>query len=680
MSNLDFEKFKKLFLQEADEQLEIMEKAVMQLEEKGEAREIVDEFFRMAHSLKGSAGSMGYTAIASLTHEMENVLDKLRNTPGILNDDMIDLLFISIDTLKHLRENVEKDLPESANPEIDHLLQRFQEITSLDGQKKQTAVDKKLYLTSQEFKKLKEKDQEKNVYLLCFELIHQQEMQSMVAFLIFNNLKDEGEIIKTCPPHLEEVEGDLPFFSILICTDKGREELSKIVEQALDQEEYKIFPWSEIEKGEAGEYCQEVKESFARRDESRDSIRVDIEKVDQLMKLVGELVIDKERLLEISKGIKANSRDNPEAQALLQTIPHVDFIATELHESVMDIRMYPVGSIFKRFPRLVRDISRQTGKEVHLEFSGEDTELDRTILQEVFDPLVHLVRNAIDHGIEQPDQREARGKAARGSVALNAWQEENNIVIEVKDDGAGIELEKIKARALEKNLVSEKQAEDMDRESILELILEPGFSTSETVNDLSGRGVGMDVVRTNIENLDGEVEISSEPGMGTSIKIVLPLTLAIVQALMVREKGNDYAIPLSAIFETIAVNGENERDLIKTVKNREVVVWREQVIPLIRLSDFFQMGTSCQEGFLVIGGVKGRMVAIMVEAVLGEQEIVIKSLGDFLGKDKLFGEIPGISGATIKGNGEVALILDIQGMLKSFKKGGETIERQSISC
>ncbi len=676
MEKIDFEKFKKLFLQEADEQLEVMEKAVMELEENGENRKVIDEFFRMAHSLKGSAGSMGYSAIADLTHQMENVLDKLRNNPGSLNDDITDLLFISIDTLKHLRENVEKDIPEEENPDIQHILERFQDFISIetDGKKKAN-VEKKIQLTSQELKNLKEKAGENNVLLLCFELIQQQEMQSMMAFLVLNNLKDEGEIVKTFPHHLEEVEGDLPYFSILICTEKKEEDLVKLVEQTLDREEFKVFPLEDIEQGKASDYFQEIKENFSRRDESRDSIRVDIEKVDQLMKLVGELVIDKERLLEISKNIKANSRENSEAQALLQTIPHVDFIATELHESVMDIRMYPVGSIFKRFPRLVRDISKQTGKDIHLEFSGEDTELDRTILQEVFDPLVHLLRNAIDHGIEAPSQREKSGKPSRGTVALNAWQEENNIVIEVKDDGAGIDPEKIKTRALEKGLVTEAQLEEMDQESILELIMEPGFSTSETVNDLSGRGVGMDVVRTNIEKLDGEVEISSEKGNGTSIKIVLPLTLAIVQALMVREKGNDYAIPLSAIFETIAVNGQNYKEVIKTVKNREVVVWRDQVIPLIRLSEFFLLGDSHQEGFLIIGGVKGRMMAIMVEAVIGEQEIVIKSLGDFLGKDKLFGEIPGISGATIKGNGEVALILDIQGILKSFKKGGEAIER-----
>jgi len=676
MEKIDFEKFKKLFLQEADEQLEVMEKAVMELEENGENRKVIDEFFRMAHSLKGSAGSMGYSAIADLTHQMENVLDKLRNNPGSLNDDITDLLFISIDTLKHLRENVEKDIPEEENPDIQHILERFQDFISIetDGKKKAN-VEKKIQLTSQELKNLKEKAGENNVLLLCFELIQQQEMQSMMAFLVLNNLKDEGEIVKTFPHHLEEVEGDLPYFSILICTEKKEEDLVKLVEQTLDREEFKVFSLEDIEQGKASDYFQEIKENFSRRDESRDSIRVDIEKVDQLMKLVGELVIDKERLLEISKNIKANSRENSEAQALLQTIPHVDFIATELHESVMDIRMYPVGSIFKRFPRLVRDISKQTGKDIHLEFSGEDTELDRTILQEVFDPLVHLLRNAIDHGIEAPSQREKSGKPSRGTVALNAWQEENNIVIEVKDDGAGIDPEKIKTRALEKGLVTEAQLEEMDQESILELIMEPGFSTSETVNDLSGRGVGMDVVRTNIEKLDGEVEISSEKGNGTSIKIVLPLTLAIVQALMVREKGNDYAIPLSAIFETIAVNGQNYKEVIKTVKNREVVVWRDQVIPLIRLSEFFLLGDSHQEGFLIIGGVKGRMMAIMVEAVIGEQEIVIKSLGDFLGKDKLFGEIPGISGATIKGNGEVALILDIQGILKSFKKGGEAIER-----
>jgi len=675
MADMDFEKFKKLFLQEADEQLEIMEKGVLQLEENGEDRKVIDEIFRMAHSLKGSAGSMGYTAIASLTHEMENVLDKLRTGDKQLNDEIVDLLFISIDTLKNLRQNVEKGSHEEDEGEIEHLLFQFRDISAASSDKKDIAVEKKMVLTTEEVQLFKDKFQEKNKFLICFELIHQQEMQSMLAFLILNNLKDEGEIVKTLPDGLEDVEGDLPFFSLLMGTEKSPEELGAVIQQSVEQDEFTIYSWEDIEQGAARNFFQEMKETFVRRDVSRDSIRVDIEKVDQLMKLVGELVIDKERLLEISKNIKAEGRDNEDAQALLETIPHVDFIATELHESVMDIRMYPVGSIFKRFPRLVRDISRQTGKEVRLEFSGEDTELDRTILQEVFDPLVHLVRNAIDHGIESPGEREAQGKSATATVALNAWQEENNIVIEVKDDGAGIDPEKIKTRAIQRGLLTEKNAEEMDRESILDLIMEPGFSTSETVSDLSGRGVGMDVVRTNIEKLDGEVEIASEPEKGTSISIVLPLTLAIVQALMIGEKNADYAIPLSAIFETIAVGENNKKELIKTVKNREVVIWREQVIPLIRLSDFFNLGELREEGFLIIAGVKGKMVGIMVEDVRGEQEIVIKSLGDFLGKDKLFGEIPGISGATIKGNGEVALILDIQGMLRCFKKGGDLIER-----
>lgn len=684
MADIDIDQFSRLFLQEADEQLDSMEKSVLEMEEKGENPGLVDEIFRMAHSLKGAAGSMGYTSIASLTHEMENLLETLREHPGNMNEDIIDLLFVSIDTLKSLKEAIEKGQDSESSITVDHLLQRYQELgmgdsTGKDRGAGSAASGIKLYFKSEELNILKETATQSNVFLLSFDILYQEDMQSMVAFLVLNNLKKVGRIKRTAPANLDEQEGELPKFLVLIETEKNEEELQGFIEQVVEKDEFTIYTWQEVMEGKTKDLVEEIKDEFTTRDVRRDSVRVDIEKLDQLMKLVGELVIDKERLLELGKVFKTKYQKNDETQALLQTIPHVDFIANELHESVMNIRMYPVGSIFRRFPRLVRDISRQTGKEVQISLSGEDTELDRTILQEVFDPMVHLIRNAIDHGIERPEIREKAGKPAQGTVALNAWQEENNIILEVKDDGQGIDVERLKTRAIDKKIVAEHVLKEMDEEDILQMIFLPGFSTSEEVSDISGRGVGMDVVKTNIKELNGDVEISSQKGQGTSIKIILPLTLAIIQALMVKEGANDYAVPLSSVIETIAMEETEGKSFIQTVQGREVMTWRGTVIPIIRLQEFFRLDHDTNEQFIVIVDVKEKIAGIVVEDLIGEQEIVIKALGDFIGKGKLFGELLGISGATIKGDGTVALILDIQGMLKSFRREVDGVEHKGFS-
>ncbi len=677
MPDLDVDHLKKVFFQDADEQLELMENGILELENQGENRHIIDEIFRMAHSLKGGAGALGYTEISALTHEMESVLECLREGTLALDEDIIELLFISVDSLKEFKDDLEAGMVNKDSEDgIKELINRYTNMnfSNTIGKKNPQLYSGKIPLNTKEIEYLDQVEPPLNIFLIDFALQNEREMQSIVAFLVANNLKKIGRIIKSLPPNIDGQIGELPKFSFIFEVERCQKDLEIFIEKIVESEDFTVYPWRKLGE-ERYRFIEELKDTFQARTVSRETVRIDIEKIDHLMKLVGELVIDKEHLLELAGRMKSHHKGNREIQALLQTIPHVDYIANELHEAVMDIRMYPVGSIFRRFPRLVRDISKQMGKTVRLEMSGEDTEIDRTILQEIFDPLVHILRNAVDHGLEYPEERKEQGKALEGVVSLSAWQEENYIVIEVNDDGRGIDIEKVKEKAFALGLYSKESLAEMTESAIFELLLEPGFSTAETVSDVSGRGVGMDVVKNNIEKINGRIEIASKKGKGTGVKIILPLTMAIIKALMVREGNSDYAIPLSSVIETVVIGSREGNNLIKTIQNKEVITWREMIVPIIRLNDFFELNHAEDRGkYAVIVGIKDKPVGIIVESLLGEQEIVIKPLGDYLGAGTICGIVPGISGATIKGDGRIALILDIQSMLKTFRNEGKRQE------
>ncbi|MGA1861748.1 response regulator [Deferribacter thermophilus] len=398
------------------------------------------------------------------------------------------------------------------------------------------------------------------------------------------------------------------------------------------------------------------------------TIRVDVNRLDILMNLVGELVLSRNRIAQISAEFEKKFEGEYLVEQLLETTSHLGLITTELQLAVMKTRMVPIGKVFNKFPRMVRDLCRELKKDIELVITGEDTELDKSVVEEIGDPLIHMIRNAVDHGIESPEERVKKGKPEKGLVALNAYYEGNHIVVEIKDDGRGMDPEKLKKKAIEKGVITPEEAKTLNRDEALGLIFRPGFSTAEKVSDVSGRGVGMDVVKTNIEKLNGIIQIESEVDKGTTFKLKLPLTLAIIQALLVEVSGEIYAIPIVSVIETVKID-ENE---IHSFEGREVLKLRESVLSLIRLNEVFELEpTFSNEMYVVVVALAEKKVGLIVDRLIGQEEIVIKSLGEYLG-----GTV-GIAGATIMGDGAVRLILDVAGIMEIASKMPRVNRRRS---
>lgn len=664
-----------LFLEESSEQIENIEEGILKLEQ-GEDEETIKEIFRMAHSLKGSSSTMGFMTMSEFTHDVENLLDKIKTKALPISEEIIALLFESLDKIKEIKDNI----AETQNDGVDTAEIR-EKLAAIIGKKFASKKPNKNALESfnvSEYDFLVMDDAVKkgeNVFIVKVEIAEDAGMRSMKAFLIMNNLKNMGQTLRVWPEDYDTAD-DSTFgfdFKFIIITIKTNEEIEKVVLEAGEIKKCTIekFEGQEIESKNTIDVkvSNVAKDNSTFRNEKRSTIRVDITKLDKLIGLVGELVIDKERLLQLSDRLRLKYKSDPDVQDLLVTMPHIDFIGTELQEAVMAVRMYTVENVFSRFPRMVRDLATKSGKSVNFVTEGEDTELDRGLIEEIVDPLVHLLRNSVDHGIETVEERTAKGKDPQGTVTLKARQEENNVVIEVVDDGKGIDVEAITAKALEKGILDEESVEKLTQHDKLNLIFVPGFSTAKVVTDVSGRGVGMDVVKTNIEKLNGVIEIETEKDKGSKFIIKLPLTLAIIQALLIHEGKIKFAIPLSSVIETIRLKEEDIEGKIKKVKGKEVYIWRDQVVPVIRLGKYFKIKNEAdgQKVFLIVVGFSDRRICFAVEGLIGEQQIVIKSLGEYLGRGKLFGDIKGISGATILGDGSFAYITDIPGILKEIK-------------
>jgi two-component system chemotaxis sensor kinase CheA len=399
--------------------------------------------------------------------------------------------------------------------------------------------------------------------------------------------------------------------------------------------------------------------------EDDQTIRVETSRLDSVMNLVGELVLGRNRLMKLGGGLEQSYENEPLVRGLTETLAQLNLVTTDLQLAVMKTRMLPIRKVLAKFPRMVRDLSQKLGKQVRLELHGEETELDKSVADEVGDPLVHIVRNAIDHGIELPAERQASGKALEGLVRIAASQEGNSIVIRIQDDGKGLQVDRIKAKALSRGIVSEAELASMDPRDVLNMVFLPGFSTAEKVTDVSGRGVGMDVVRTNIRRINGSVEIDSQAGKGSVITIKLPLTIAIIQALLVEVEQATFAIPLGSVIEAVKIT----KDDVKTINGREVLTLRERVLPLLRLSEEFEIprDTTCDKFYVVVVGMGERHVGVIVDRLRSQEEVVIKSMGDYLS------EIKGVAGATITGEGKVVLILDIPELVQSLRGGRQAL-------
>ncbi|SEG00069.1 two-component system, chemotaxis family, sensor kinase CheA [Caloramator fervidus] len=649
---MDMSQYLDIFLEESEENIQRLNEDLLELEKDPENHDIVNSIFRAAHTLKGMAGSMGFERIADLTHKMENILDKIRNGELRVNSNIVTTLFKCVDKLEEMIDNIRNEGIEDAD--VDDIIEELKKIENSDSY--EDNKKSQLVFELNEYDKdliIKAKEKNYNVYKVKVTIYKDSVLKSARAFLVYKTLEEMGEIIKTVPSteDLEQENFDNQFYVIVI-TQKNKEEIKGKVEGISEIEGVEVEALQENvheESNQIKEEKEEIKlEKQIEKEEDKStkkvhqSVRVDLERLDKFMNLVGELVIHRTRLEQISKDFKS--------QELHETLEQVGRITTDLQDLVMKVRMLPIEKVFNRFPRMVRDLAKELGKEVELIIKGEDTELDRTVIDEIGEPLVHLLRNAIDHGIETPEERIKQGKSAKGTVKLIAYQEGNKAVIKVEDDGKGIDINKIKKKAEQLGI----NTEGMTEHDIKNLIFLQGFSTSEKVTDISGRGVGMDVVKTKITSLGGSIEVISELGKGTAFIIRLPLTLSIIQALLVKVAEETFAISLGFIDRVIKIK-LNE---VKVSNNKEVIIYRDSVIPIVRLAQRLNLPEiDSDEKFVVIVKVGEKTVGLLVDSLLGQQEIVIKPIGKLLQNQKEY------VGATILGDGLVTLILDVAALI-----------------
>ncbi|MGI6307369.1 MAG: chemotaxis protein CheW [Dethiobacteria bacterium] len=676
------EEYEDLFLAEAQEYLLNITRCLLAMEKNPDGEHLA-EMFRVAHSLKGMAGTMGYELMADLAHEMESLLDKLHRGEVAVGLDCVNLLLEAVDLLQLLTDNLHQQ--EDFRPEVGALQKRLRTWQQTTGEKiifedvvlpqdvqeaGKKSPDEGGILTWQEMINAFEKEmlkeaplQGKKIYQIHVRLCQDTLLKSVRVYMVLKVLEKAGEIIKAQPSlqALEEEDFDRDFFLLLVGKPQV-EALKKSLEGITEIEKVNIIPVNigdkptaagEEKNGGSREKMFPGKVSSLSGRPGEKMVRVETAKLDNLVNLVGELVINRTRVLELGKKVGDAVLDS--------SLEQLERITAELQNAVMTLRMVPVKQVFNRFPRMVRDLSLEKNKKVELIISGEETELDRTIINQVGDPLVHLLRNAVDHGLEEEDERKRRGKDPLNRIFLSAHHEGSHVVISVEDDGRGIDLQAIKLRALEKKIISKEEMEEIGPEEALQLIFRSGLSTSREVTDVSGRGVGMDVVKTAIETLHGTVEVQSEPGNGSRFILRFPLTLAIIRTLMVQCGREMYAIPVEAIRENLFIEPQE----IRTISRERVITLRNEVLPLYFLQELLGRGQSPEQEYypVVVVQAGGKKAGFAVDALLGQQEVVIKSLGRFVN------DMQGIAGATVLGDGRVILILDIAGLLEGRRLG-----------
>ena len=720
---MDVSQYLEIFIDETSEHIQSLSDNIMTLENEPEDKDTINEIFRAAHSLKGMAGTMGFKRMQHLTHDMENVFQEVRSDKIKVDSNMIDLLFQCLDAIEGYLNNIKETQNEGENDNeaIIKKLNSFidaseapaqaqapaaapaEEKTEAEAAPAEQAADNASggvaihYLDGHDFDTIDKKVSDareagKKIYGFTVYVASDCLLKAARAFLVFKAVEDMGEIIYYNPSSQDiEDEKFEEYFNIFVATNSDVEAMKKAIlsvseieavvsgeitdemldgshqEEAASEEEEKAAPAGEEEtkpaevKTEAAESnastqapakTQSGGKAVAKPVASR-TVRVDIEKLDALMNQVSELIIAKNSLASISTSENVMN----DKQGFHDQIEYLERITTNLHESVMKVRMVPIESVVNKYPRMIRDLSRKLNKKMELHMSGEETELDRTVVDQIGDPLQHLLRNSADHGLESAELRAQRGKPEVGTITLDAFQEGNNVIIQVSDDGNGIDTENVKRKAIERGIVTAEQAENLSEKEIIDFLFMPSFSMAKTITDISGRGVGLDVVKSGIQQLGGDVDVKTKLGEGTTFTVRLPLTLAIIQALMVEVGNEKYAIALGSIsgIEDIPITD------IKYVEAKEVIHLRGQVIPIIRLDKLLGIdkGDEEPESLIVVVVAKGdKLVGLVVDNLIGQQEIVIKSLGKFItNEDKI------ISGATILGDGEVALILDVNTLM-----------------
>ncbi len=682
-----------LFLAEVDELLQRTEEALVDLERSPDDAELLQEIFRAAHTIKGSSATIGHTRMASLTHVMETRLDEVRKGVAPVTPGLIEALLTSLDVLKVLRNEV---LTRSASAvDVDAVIAALERGTAGEAApaKPRAAAPK----AAKKTKKGAAADAETHRITVTLEPGPWMAVRALQTLIV---LGEHGKVLSSEPTQAEIEREDAQIGDhvvVLIHTDEteqalhdalgGVPELGSVIVEATRAPGVPETPAVPIEVAPSPEAAAEpIEEGRSLAEIARGqvsdgrvvggaskTIRIDVTRLDALLNLVGELVIDRTRLVQIGNAMADRFDDDRLLGELLLTSVHIGRITDELQEQVMKSRMLPIETVFSRLPRVVRDVASKQGKQIDFVVDGKDTELDRSVIEEIGDPLIHLIRNAVDHGIELPDERKAAGKSATGRVRLSARHADSYILITLEDDGRGIDVEAVKRKAVERGVIGAEQAERMSEQEAVQLIFAPGLSTAKQISDVSGRGVGMDVVRANVEKLNGGVEVQSRPGRGTTFIIRLPLTLAIVQALLVRVAGVIYALPIHTVTETLQV----EDDQIHRVNHHEAMVLRGTVLPLVSLRHIFGVEESetpdigADERLVVaVHTGDGRQVGVIVDGLVGEQEIVIKPLGQFVG------DVAGVSGAAILGDGSVALILDVAALVAQAVRDGTTVAAQ----
>lgn len=690
---MDTSQYLELFIDETKEHLQSLNEHILELEKDPENDDTINEIFRAAHTLKGMSGTMGYTRMQRLTHDLENVFSEIRNGNMKANEKLVDILFRGLDALESYLEVISSTGSEGTEDNED-IINDLNEViaeetgadsdTSEEPKKDEPGAEKEekpvednpaknkyqqIPVSEYEIHAMENaKEDGQNVFGITVYLQETCILKAARAFLVFKTVEDKGELIKSIPDteKIEDEEFDFDF-SWILATKESKETIkqlimnvSEIAEVCIDDFKYTAAVQNtQPEKEEKKEEKPEVKEPAKKQPPqaaskgkvASRSVRVDIDKLDVLMNLVSELIIAKNALVSVTSG--DNGAEVGAGQMFHENIEYLERVTTNLHESVMKVRMVPIESVVNRFPRMIRDLNRKLNKKMELYMTGEDTELDRTVIDELGDPLMHLLRNSADHGLESNAERVRLGKPEVGSIFLDAYQDGNNVTIEVRDDGGGIDTEKVRRKALEKGTITQQQAEAMTDKDYIDLLFQPSFSTADQISDVSGRGVGLDVVKTKIESLGGSIEARTVKGQGSTFRIQLPLTLAIIQALMVEVGMEKYAIPLGNIDTIEDISQED----IKLVQSKEVIYLRGSVIPIIRMNEILEMEdydkeADIESGVAVVVKKGDQRLGLVVDNLLGQQETVIKSMGHHITNAKLF------SGATILGDGEVALILD----------------------
>ena len=693
---MDVSQYLEIFIEETREHLQNLSQQLMILEEEPENTDTINEIFRAAHSLKGMAGTMGYKRMQHLTHIMENVFSEIRNGKMTVKAELVDVLFQCVDALEEYLDNITQTQDEGTDDNeaiiasLNGYLDGKEDVSAAApkpaNEQKPVADDSKLKdikLAEFEIKAIQEAINRKmNVFKLEVHVDENCILKAARAFLVFKALEELGEVIKSEPSAQDIEDEKFNFdFTVFIVTEKDLNTVKKAVENVSEIRKVLVEDIKEVPKAVENEEEQKNEAEATEKQTTtvataekavpataakgttsvaktagkpvvNRSVRVDIEKLDVLMNLVSELIIAKNGLVSV-----ANTDEEMSTASFNEHVEYLERVTTNLHESVMKVRMMPIETVTQKFPKMVRDLSKKLDKQMKLFISGEDTELDRTVIDEIGDPLMHLLRNSADHGLESAEVRAERGKDPVGNIFLDAYQDGNNVVIEVRDDGNGIDVEAIRNKALDKGTITPEQADVMTDKEIIDLLFRPSFSTAKKVTDVSGRGVGLDVVKTKIESLGGDIEVKTKLGEGSTFVIRLPLTLAIIQSLMVEVGTEKYAISLGNIqtIEDVPVTD------IKYVQSKEVINLRGTVIPLVRLDSILDIEPSQEEveNLTAVIVKKGdKQAGLIVDRLIGQQEIVIKSLGKYINNNSKI-----ISGATILGDGEVALILDANALV-----------------